>query len=107
MTFRAMTAVVSVTIGALGLAGCGDVKKGFDEGFDKGGKESFVRSCIKGTGPRIDAATATTLCTCIADYMQTHLTRAELINPVSAHADKVGDEATAACTAKHFPDDGR
>ncbi len=98
MLRRAATLVIL----AMPLAACGDseFKQGFDEGFDKSWKKSFVKSCVKGAGPRVEAGMAAQLCDCIAGQMQEKLTRAELSNPVSAHSEEVGKEATDACVAK-------
>lgn len=95
-------ALYCIAFAALALAGC-DFKEGFDEGFDRSWKDSFVTSCVKGAGPRVEAKMAAELCGCMGDYMRQHLTRAELTNPVSSRSETVGEEATNACIAKLAP----
>ena len=67
-----------IAAGALLLAGCGDAKKGFDEGFDTKFHEGFVKSCVnsavKAGAP---SATATTLCECTSDKIKEKFSTAE------------------------------
>lgn len=106
---RSRPALLGIALATLALAGCGDseFKEGFDKGFDKSWKESFVKSCVKGAGPRVEAKMAADLCGCMGDYMQQHLTRAELANPASDRSEKVGEEATNVCIAKLVPQGAR
>jgi hypothetical protein len=63
---------------ALALTGCGDAKKGFDEGFDTKFHEGFVKSCVE-SAVRSGAPqeTATSLCNCTSDKIKEKFSTAE------------------------------
>jgi hypothetical protein len=65
---RTMIAV----LGAAGLlAGCGQAKKSFDEGFDTKFHESFVASCVKSAvGSGAPQEVADKVCKCASDKIK-------------------------------------
>jgi len=70
--------ILTIAVGALLLAGCGEAKKGFDEGFDTKFHEGFVKSCVE-SAVRAGAPqeTATTLCNCTSDKIKGKFSTAE------------------------------
>jgi hypothetical protein len=56
---------------ALALTGCGEAKKGFEDGFDTKFHESFVKSCVESsTRAGAPQAAADAICKCASDKVK-------------------------------------
>ena len=76
----------------LALTACGEVKKSFDEGVEKGFKKEFANNCttsvVKTGAP---PAEASKLCSCMVDRLQQKYSGSDLLSISEAEMMKAAD----------------